>query len=136
MELKYKKGGKLVQAMEGDAGFDIFSAEEVQLQPLEQKWISTRLFVEIPSGYVGIVKEKSGLAGKGIMLGAGVIDSNYRGEIKVLVRNFSDSVIKIEYDQKIAQIIFLKVEIPSIHEGDELSETNRGTSGFGSTGSK
>lgn len=136
MEVRYKKGGKLVQALEGDAGFDIYTNEDAELQPLEQRWVSTGLFLEIPSGFVGIVKEKSGLAGKGIMLGAGVIDSNYRGEVKVLVRNFSKALMKIENGQKIAQMIFVKVDIPKIHEVSELTETNRGTRGFGSTGLK
>lgn len=124
------------QALAGDAGFDIYSSEDCEIEPMEQKWVSTGLFVEIPSGFVGIVKEKSGLAGKGVMLGAGVIDSNYRGEVKVLVRNFSKSQLMIEKDQKIAQFLFVKVEIPKIEEVEKLSETERGAGGFGSTGLK
>lgn len=136
MILRYLKGGKLKQALPGDAGFDIYSSEDCEIEPLEQKWVSTGLFVEIPPGFVGIVKEKSGLAGKGFMLGAGVIDSNYRGEVKVLVRNFSKSILKIEKDQKIAQFLFVKAEIPEIREAENLSETERGAGGFGSTGLK
>jgi dUTP pyrophosphatase len=136
MILKYLKGGKMKQALEGDAGFDIYSNEDCFIDSLDQKWVSTGLFVEIPSGFVGVVKEKSGLAGKGVMLGAGIIDSNYRGEVKVLVRNFSKQALKIEKDQKIAQFLFVKVEIPKIQETEKLSETERGAGGFGSTGLK
>lgn len=136
MKIRYLKGGKFKKALEGDAGFDIYSNEDCEIGPMEQRWVSTGLFIEIPSGYVGIVKEKSGLAGKGVMLGAGVIDSNYRGEIKVLVRNFSRDLIKIEKGQKVAQLLFFKVESPEIEEVEALTETNRGVAGFGSTGLK
>lgn len=136
MILKYLAGGKMKQAIAGDAGFDIYSLEDCEISPMEQKWISTGLFVEIPQGFAGIVKEKSGLAGKGLMLGAGVIDSNYRGEVKVLARNFSRGAMKIEKDQKIAQFLFIRVEIPEIKEVEKLSDTERGSGGFGSTGLK
>ena len=134
MKLKYKKGGTISHAIAGDAGFDIYANEDSEIKPMEQKWVSTGLFIEIPEGHVGIMKEKSGLAGKGIMLGAGVIDSNYRGEVKALVRNFSNHVIAIEKGQKIAQIVFMKAETPELVETEELTETERGHKGFGSTG--
>ena len=68
------------------------------------------------------------------MIGAGVIDPNYRGEIKVLVGNFSEEPLEIKKGQKIAQMLFLKFETPEFEEVEELSESERGKSGFGSTG--
>ena len=131
--LKYK-GGKIVKPLQGDAGYDIYANEDVEIPPYEQKLIGTGLHIEIPDGVVGIIKEKSGLALKGVMIGAGVIDPNYRGEVKVLVRNFSKEVLRVEKGQKIAQILFLPFKNFDLVETEELSETERGGQGFGSTG--
>jgi len=119
---------------EGDAGVDLFSCEEARIEPGQCRWVRTGIAVEIPKGYVGLVKEKSGLASK-FGIGAGVIDSSYRGEIKVLVRNFSQEILKIDKGQPLAQLLILPCEKAELEEG-ELSVTERGEKGFGSTYSR
>lgn len=122
-------------AHKGDAGMDIFSAEETTIKARERKNIKTGIKIELPDGFVGLVWDKSGLALKnGIKTMAGVIDSGYRGEIGIVLVNLSDQDFKIEKGQKIAQMLIQKVERLEIKEVKELSETKRGEGGFGSTG--
>lgn len=119
----------------GDAGMDIFSIEEIFLKPGERKSIRTGLKMELPEGYVLLIWDKSGLATKnGIKTIAGVIDSNYRGEILIALINLSDTVFEIKKGQKIAQALIQKVECAEIEEVESLNETPRGEEGFGSTG--
>lgn len=122
-------------AHQGDAGLDIFSAEETVVKAGERKNIKTGIKMELPEGFVGLVWDKSGLALKnGIKTMAGVIDSGYRGEIEIVLVNLSDQNFKIEKGQKIAQMLVQKIEQAEIEEAQELSETKRGDGGFGSTG--
>ena len=124
-------------AHKGDSGVDIFAAEEYELKPMERKLISTGLKLEIPFGYEGQVRPKSGLAinhGISHANAVGTIDSSYRGEIKVPLINFSDKTYKIEKGKKIGQLIFAKVEEAVFEEVKELSNTTRNEQGFGSTG--
>lgn len=121
----------------GDSGVDIFAAEEYELKPMERKLIPTGLKLEIPFGYEGQVRPKSGLAinhGISHANAVGTIDSSYRGEIKVPLINFSDKTYKIEKGKKIGQLIFAKVEEAVFEEVKELSNTTRNKQGFGSTG--
>ena len=119
----------------GDAGMDIFSAEETIIKAGEIKSVRTGVKIELPEGFVALVWDKSGLALKnGIKTMAGVIDSGYRGEIGIVLANLSDQDYKIEKGQKIAQMLIQKVERMEIKEVKELSETKRGADGFGSTG--
>ena len=119
----------------GDAGMDIFSAEEAIIKAGERKSIKTGLKMELPEGFVGLVWDKSGLALKnGIKTMAGVIDSCYRGEIGIVLVNLSGQDYKIEKGQKIAQMLIQKIELAEIEEARELSETKRSEGGFGSTG--
>ena len=119
----------------GDAGMDIFSAEETVIKEGERKNIRTGLKMELPEGFVGLVWDKSGLALKnGIKTMAGVIDSCYRGEIGIVLVNLSGQDYKIEKGQKIAQMLIQKIERAEIEEARELSETKRGEGRFGSTG--
>lgn len=115
----------------GDAGIDLFSDEDVSIPPGESEWVGTGIALELPEGYVGLIKEKSGLA-KLFAIGAGVIDSSYRGEIKVLIRNLGKVGVEIKKGQPIAQLLVLPCPEVKIEEG-ELSETERGERGFGST---
>ena len=124
------------RANKTDAGADLFSIENVKILPLERKAISTGIYVEIPEGYYGRIAPRSGLAYKnGIDVLAGVIDSSYRGEIKVILFNTDkDKFFEIKIGDRIAQLIIedhfnFKFEI-----ADELSYTERGEGGFGSTG--
>lgn len=136
MMLKWKGKGKLLSpAKPGDAGYDICSYERAIIYPEEMRLFKTEVYLEIPNGYVGIIKEKSGLAcSKNIGAGAGVIDSGYRGEVIVLLRNMSDKYVEIEAGQKIAQILFFKSEYFNLIHIDKLSDSERGEKGFGSTG--
>ena len=119
----------------GDAGMDLYSNENVNLQPNERKLISTGISMAIPKGYVGLIWDKSGLASKhGLKTMAGVIDSGYRGEIKILIHNLSDETYVVEAGKKIAQMLIQPIEQREIIEVNDLEETNRGEGGFGSTG--
>ena len=123
-------------AHQGDAGLDIYSAEKNYiLKPKERKGFLTGIKMEIPSGYVGLVWDKSGLAVKyGIKIMAGVIDSTYRGEIVIILINTGNENYLVEKNTKIAQMLIQKVEQVEIEEVENLNETKRGKSGFGSTG--
>ena len=119
----------------GDAGMDIFSAEEAVIKAGERKSVRTGIKMEMSEGFVGLVWDKSGLALKnGIKTMAGVIDSCYRGEIGIVLANLSHKDYKIEKGQKIAQMLIQKAERVEIEEAQELSETKRSEGGFGSTG--
>lgn len=125
----------------GSAGGDLYSAEENQviIAPNQTVLIGTGLAVEIPDGYVGLVYARSGLATKSGLAPAnkvGVIDSDYRGEIKVALHNHSNEIRTVSQGERIAQMViapYLKVEYEEV---DDLSDTARGSGGFGSTGSK
>ena len=124
-------------AHKGDAGVDLYAAEDYLLKPMERKLIGTGIKIEIPYGYEAQVRPKSGLAiehGISHANSIGTIDSGYRGEIKVPLINLSDKAYKIEKGKKIAQMVFAKVEEAVFEEIEELEETTRNEQGFGSTG--
>ena len=119
----------------GDAGADITASEKIAIPPRERTLVSTGVRLEIPEGYVGLIWPRSGLAvKKGIDCGAGVIDSHYRGEVKVLLFNHSDNEFQIEPGDRIAQILIQKVDRVEFHLVEQLNETARSDAGFGSTG--
>lgn len=137
--IKFKKLSPLAiiprYAHPNDAGMDIFSGEMVTIRARERYLISTKISMELPSGYVALIMDRSGLAKEtGLTHMAGVIDSTYRGEIKVLLLNTSDVDFHISHGSRIAQLIILPIPMVRIEEADELSDTVRGTNGFGSTG--
>jgi len=124
-------------AHKGDSGVDLYSTQDYILKSMERKLISTGLKMEIPYGYEGQIRPKSGLAlnhGISHTNAVGTIDSSYRGEIKIPLINFSDEEFKIEKGKKIGQIIFAKVEEAIFEEVKVLGKTTRNDSGFGSTG--
>jgi len=122
-------------SLEGDAGMDLYSVEDLVLCHGEKASVKTGIAIKIPKGYVGLFWDKSGISHKfGIKTLGGVIDSNYTGEYIVGMINLGKKDYKIEKGQKIAQVLFQKVETPEIEEVTELEDTNRGASGFGSTG--
>lgn len=129
-------GGSVPQyAHDGDAGADITASEKTIIPAREKSLVPTGIRLEIPEGHVGLIWPRSGLAvKKGIDCGAGVIDSHYRGEVKVLLFNHSDNEFHIEPGDRIAQILIQKVERVQFIPADELSETARSEGGFGSTG--
>lgn len=119
----------------GDAGADLFSVEDLVLEPGAKEAVKTGLKVAIPQGYAGFVWDKSGLAVKNhLKTMAGVIDSNYRGELQVVITNLGKEPYHIEKGSKIAQLIIEKVETPEIEECSITDETERGEKGFGSSG--
>jgi len=126
-----------VLAYEGDAGMDIFAAEELKIPPGEKAVIKTGLKLAIPKGYAGFVWDKSGLAVKHhLKTMAGVIDSNYRGEFMVVLTNMGKEVYHVDKGSKIAQLVIIPVASVEIVEEDIHDETDRGESGFGSSGKK
>ena len=119
----------------GDAGMDVFSAEEVDIPAGEKIAVKTGLKLAIPEGYAGFVWDKSGLALKHhLKTMAGVIDSNYRGELMVVLTNLGKEPYHVEKGSKIAQLIITPVASPEIEEGIVADDTERGTAGFGSSG--
>ena len=109
----------------------------VTLQPLQRAMIPTGLFIEIPEGYEGQVRPRSGLAikyGITVLNTPGTIDADYRGELKQILINLSDQPFVINNGDRIAQIVFARCEQAEMIEVETLSETERGTGGFGHTG--
>lgn len=135
-------GAKLPQRQtSGSAGYDLRACieREITIEPGEQALFPTGLAVEIPQGFAGFIYTRSGLGIKhGIAManGVGVIDSDYRGELHVGLRNFSGKPYTIEPGERIAQLIFQPVYLPRLEEAEELSETQRDQGGFGSTGTR
>ncbi|MGA0163170.1 MAG: dUTP diphosphatase [Bdellovibrionota bacterium] len=119
------------------SGFDFCSTERVILKAGEVKLVPTGLSVEIPEGYELQVRARSGLAAKkGVFLvnGIGTIDADYRGEIKIIMSTCSSEPVILEAGERVAQGVLMAVEQAEISEATELSETERGSGGFGSTG--
>jgi len=117
------------------AGLDIFSIEDVVIEPKQRALVRTGLAVAIPGGHYGRVAPRSGLATqKGLDVLAGVIDSDYRGEIGCLLYNSGDETIQLPAQSKICQLIIEKIITPVAVWADEISNTERGSGGFGSTG--
>lgn len=121
-------------AYEHDAGFDLFSAEETTLAPGERKTVATGLKMAIPTGYAGLIWDKSGVAKNGIKTTGGVIDSGYRGEVLVSLINLSQDNYEIKSGQKIAQMLIQKVEAVELLEGNVEYDSERGGGSFGSSG--
>lgn len=125
-------------AHEGDAGLDLYSAEDVVLQPFERKLVPTGIAVAIPEGHAGFVQPRSGLAarlGLSFVNTPGLIDSHYRGEIKVAAINLDPQTpITISRGDRIAQLVIQPVTTVRVVETEGLQPTARGEGGFGSTG--
>ena len=121
----------------GDAGMDLFSVETCVIAPGTRKLIGTGVAMKIPSGYVGLIWDKSGLAyKKGMTMLGGVIDSGYRGEIKVVMQNLGEYDYEVIASHKIGQMLIQPIMQPLLVEVDSLDETSRAEGGFGSTGEK
>ena len=122
----------------GDAGLDLRSAEDAVLKPFQRKLVSCGIAIAIPEGYAGFVLPRSGLAAKhgiSIVNAPGLIDSNYRGEIKAILVNLDpENDFKIERGDRIAQLVIMQYPAVQLEEAEELDETVRGTGGFGSSG--
>lgn len=126
-------------ASAGSAGFDLRAAiaQELVLRPGERLLVPTGLVLEIPRGWEGQVRPRSGLAlkhGIGILNSPGTIDSDYRGEVGVILVNLGESPFSLQRGDRIAQLVFSRVEPVEWEEVETLEESSRGGGGFGSTG--
>ena len=135
LECLLKPGAKLpYRAHPTDAGADLFSNEDLEIYPDEQKLVDTGIAIKIPQGFAGFVYNRSSQGKKGITIphSVGVIDSGYRDTIKVLLKNIGDDPYKITAGDRIAQLVIQKVELVGFK--DIWNDSTRGTGGFGSTG--
>jgi len=126
-----------VQAYPGDAGLDLAACERVLLEPGRRALVPTGIAVEIPEGYAGFVQPRSGLAarhGIGVVNSPGLIDSGYRGEIKVvLINTDAEAPFEVEPGMRIAQLLVAPVASVRLVEVGELAASERGSRGFGSS---
>ncbi len=121
----------------GAAGMDVRIIEDAELQPMERALIRTGLKIAVPIGYEAQIRPRSGMAlKKGIAMAntPGTIDSDYRGEVKLIVINFSKDVVKLSKGERVAQMVIAPVVRAVWEETDSLPDTSRGEGGFGSTG--
>jgi dUTP pyrophosphatase len=124
---------------EGSSGMDLFASveEEVTLMPGERQLVPTGISVAIPEGFEGQIRPRSGLAiqkGIGLVNGPGTIDSDYRGEVGILLINFGKEPFTIRNGERIAQMVISQVIRPTLVEVDDLPPTRRQEGGFGHTG--
>ncbi len=127
------------QANKGDAGFDLFSAEEKVIKSGEAELISTGIMIELPEGTEAQIRPRSGLALKHsitVLNSPGTIDEGYRGEIKVILINHGKNDFLVETKMRIAQMVVAPVAKINLIQSDELTNTERGDGGFGSSGTK
>jgi dUTP pyrophosphatase len=119
----------------GAVGYDLYSIEECNVPPMHRALVGTGIATLLPVGVYGRVAPRSGLAVKhGIQVGAGVVDPDYTGEIKVVIFNHGDKDFEIKKGDRIAQLILERCETPKVEEIGTVQETERGSGGFGSTG--
>ncbi len=121
----------------GDAGVDLQATQSIELKPGERALVPTGIAVAIPAGHVGLVAPRSGLAsrhGIGVVNAPGVIDSGYRGEVKVILVNHGSESVVLERGDRIAQLIITPFVPPVFEEVEDLSDTSRAEGGFGSSG--
>lgn len=126
------------EAYDGDAGVDLCALEACELKPFERQLIPTGLAIAIPRGYAGFVLPRSGTAikqGLSLVNAPGLIDSNYRGELKIAAINLdADKPIAIQAGDRIAQLVIMAVESVAFEQRESLEDTERGAGGFGSSG--
>jgi dUTP pyrophosphatase len=135
IDCQLQPGAKLPErAHPSDAGADLFALEAYEIYPGEQKLVDTGVAVKIPRGFAGFIFNRSSQGKKGITIphSVGVIDSDYRGNLKVLLKNISEDPHLVQPGDRIAQLVVQRVELPTFR--DAWNDTQRGTGGFGSTG--
>ncbi len=141
MRIISKSGVMPTYATEGASGMDLraYTEEPIILQPMERLLVPTGIYVEIPQGYEGQVRARSGLAiknGIGLVNSIGTIDSDYRGELRVPLINFGSEPFEIQNGDRIAQLVIAKYEKVEVELTEALNDTDRGEGGFGHTGIK
>ena len=124
-----------VRASDGAAGYDLFAAEESVIPAGHRKVVKTDISIAVPPGHYGRIAPRSGLSYKfGIDIGAGVIDSDYRGPVGIVMVNNGVEAFKISPGDRVAQLLLERVSVPTVEDVEELDDTARGAKGFGSTG--
>jgi len=124
-------------ANHADAGMDLYSIEDCAINPGEVHKVKTGIAMELPEGYVSLIWDKSGLATKySIKTIGGVIDAGYRGEYIVGLINLGKEAYQLKKGDKVSQLLIQRIERPNIELVEELSNSERGANGFGSTGKK
>ncbi|XP_052438456.1 deoxyuridine 5'-triphosphate nucleotidohydrolase, mitochondrial [Carassius gibelio] len=117
------------------AGFDLYSAYDYTIGPMDKALVKTDIQIAVPHGYYGRVAPRSGLAVKHFIdVGAGVVDEDYRGNLGVVLFNFNKEPFEVKKGERIAQLICERICYPELQELQTLDETERGAGGFGSTG--
>lgn len=135
IRVKLDKGAQIdAPAHEGDAGYDIHTRDYRVVSGFGSAEFDTGVHIEIPRGYVGLLKSKSGLNVKNGITGEGVIDSGYTGSIRVKLYNNSNSSYRFYPGDKLIQLLIVPVITPTLEIAEELGESDRGDDGFGSTG--
>jgi dUTP pyrophosphatase len=139
MKLKVKRINKRAKlptkAYTGDAGLDLYCKENMTVFPGQLFGVYTGISVEIPEGYVGLIWDKSGVSRRGLHILAGVVDSGYRGEVIVVMKHLGESIESFNEGDKVAQMVIQPVATcVDIEEVKELSSSERGEGGFGSSG--
>lgn len=138
LEVKYKKLSSSAvtptKANEDDAGLDLYASRSIQLSPFQHGVVNTDLAFEIPKGWHMQIHTRSSYGKNGLRCHLGVVDSGYRGEVKVIVHNHTNQYVAINKGQKFCQVLFLPVPKLYIEEASELGESERGSGGFGSSG--
>jgi dUTP pyrophosphatase len=119
----------------GAVGYDLYSTDEVVIPPTHRALVGSGVAMVLPPGVYGRVAPRSGLAVKhGIQVGAGVVDPDYTGEVKVVLFNHGDKDFEVKKGDRIAQLVLERCETPPVEEVGAVEETDRGAGGFGSTG--
>ena len=135
MKVLLDPGAKMpTRAHELDAGYDLYSREDAVIYHGDSHCFDTGVHVQIPAGYVGMVKSKSGLNVKYNLTSEGVIDAGYNGSIVVKLYNHGHAAVRIENGQKISQLVIMPIITPELELVESLEDTDRGAGGFGSTG--
>lgn len=125
------------RAMPGDAGMDLYAVEPAHIGPGERWGVGTGISIEVPEGHAGLVLPRSGLArthGITLVNSPGLIDSGYRGEVKVLLLNTDPEVFRVKPGDRIAQLVIVPLAAVDVMEVEALSTSERAEGGFGSTG--
>lgn len=132
--MNYKAPYELVKK-EGDIGYDLQSLEDIFVEPNQTVLVSTGVYLELDEGYYADLRPRSGNSGKGLVCQLGLIDTNYRGEIKACITNNTRSYYYINKGDRVAQLVIRREEIVELDRVEEIDKnTNRGEKGFGSSG--
>lgn len=135
MKIMLDEGAKIpTRAHPWDAGLDLYAKEDGYIRCNNSRTFDTGVHVQIPEGYVGYIKSKSGLMVNHGITTTGTIDAHYTGSIRVCLFNHGGSKYEVKAGDKIAQLVIHKCELPELEVVDHLEETDRGNGGFGSTG--